>query len=443
MFRAVLTAVAAVALVVGGVTPATAQPMRPSVTPGAPTSVRVTGSADGAVVTWGAPAKGAKVTGWKVAVTPAVGQRADGVHRLAAAARSDRFDGLRARTEYRFTVSAVGTTATGRGVTVRWATSASVATVQSLFVLDEDGAVVRYPTTGSATARVVVPSGGEGFTADDLGDVFVPSADRTAVVMYPSRGGAPRTVASGLRLTADLRSDVAGNLYWVDSESGAITKLPVAGRAPVVLLPSSGDDWAVGRDGTVAVFSAASGQAPTATVTTVRADGARAVRTVTQAPYATFSALLADGSGTLYLDYWSTGASGLSEWYALPAGSRTLQRVDPRMAFDHVGVNDRSFVLAQSAGWCAAPSEARPGGCGVDKTLSDVLTRDASGATTTRTSSGVVSPGRGVHVGAADAAGDLFLAIGSGPTPGLWRLGAEGGPAQQLSTGWFPTLLVI
>jgi len=443
VFRVVLTAVAAVALVVGGAVPATAAPSGPSRLPGAPTTVRVAGSGDGAVVTWGAPRSGARVTGWKVAVTPAGDQPDGGVDRLPASARSDRFGDLPAGTAHRFTIRAVGAKGTGPSVVVSYTTPSSVTTVQSLFALDESGAVHRFPTTGAGAGRVVVPRGGEGFTADDLGDVFVPSADRTSITMYPAAGGVPRTVAAGLRLTADLRSDVAGNLYWVDSVSGAVTKLPVTGGTPVVVLPSAGADWAVGRDGTVAVFSTTSSQAPTATVTTVRADGVRTVRTVTQPGYATFSALLADGSGTLYLDYWSTGASGATTWWALPAGSSTLVSAEPRLAFDHAAVNDRSFVLAQSAEWCAAPSEARPGGCGVDKTLTHLVARDASGATTERTTSGVASPGRGVHIGAADAEGDLFLAVGTGTTPGLWRLSADGGPAQQLATGWYPTLLVI
>ncbi|WP_181429195.1 fibronectin type III domain-containing protein [Curtobacterium sp. MCSS17_008] len=443
MFRAVLTALVAVALVVGGVSPATAAPTKRGAVPGAPTAVRVAGSADGAIVTWGAPRSGARITGWKVAITPAEDQPDRGVDRLPASARSDRFGHLTPGTEYRFAVRAVGAKRTGPAVTVRYTAPVSVATVQSLFALDESGAVLRFPTTGRGAGRVVVPTGGEGFTADDLGDVFVPSADRSAITMHPAHGGPARTIASGLRLTADLRSDVAGNLYWVDSVSGAITKLPVTGGAPVVVLPSSGVDWAVGRDGTVAVFSTTSPQAPTATVTTVRADGVRTTRTVDQPSHAGFSALLADGSGTLYLDYWTTGASGATTWWALPAGSSALVRASPRLAFDHAAVNDRSFVLAQSAEWCAAPAENRPGGCGVDKTLADLVTRDAAGGTTEQTTSGVASPGRGVHIGAADAEGDLFLAVGSGATPGLWRLSADGGPAQQLATGWYPTLLVI
>lgn len=438
-----MTVVASLALVVAGVTPAAAAPEHRAAVPGAPTAVRVSGAADGAVVTWGAPRSGARVTGWRVAVRPAPVGSTGGVHRLPAGARSDRVDDLRADTVYRFTVRAVGDRGAGRPVTVRYRTPGTVATTQSLFALDESGAVLRFPTTGSGAGRVVVPSGGEGFTADQSGNVYVPSTDRTAIRVFPASGAAPRTLASGLRLTPDLRSDLAGDLYWVDTVSGAVTGLRAQGGVPVVVLPSAGTDWAVGRDGTVSVFATTDPYAPTASVTSVAPDGTRSVRSVAQPGYAVSAALLADGSGTLYLDYRTTGASGASTWWALPAGSSTLVRAESRLAFDHAAVNDRSFVLAQSAEWCAAPAEARPGGCGVDKTLTHLLTRDASGATTERTTSGVVSPGRGVHIGAADTEGDLFVAIGSGPTPGLWRLPADGGAAQRLSDGWFPTLLVV
>ena len=91
----------------------------------------------------------------------------------------------------------------------------------------------------------------------------------------------------------------------------------------------------------------------------------------------------------------------------------------------------------------AAPADARPGGCAVDKSLAHLVSRDASGTTVERTTSGVTAEGRGVHIGAADAEGDLFFVVGSGSTPGLWRLPAAGGAAEQVAPGYFPTLLVI
>ncbi|WXF91907.1 fibronectin type III domain-containing protein [Curtobacterium flaccumfaciens pv. flaccumfaciens] len=106
MYRALITAVAAAALVFGGAVPATAH-TSPSV-PGAPTAVRVTGDADTATLTWRGPKHGAKVTGWKVAVAAVANRHDRQVDRLHPRARSDRFDELSPATTYRFSVRALG-----------------------------------------------------------------------------------------------------------------------------------------------------------------------------------------------------------------------------------------------------------------------------------------------------------------------------------------------
>ena len=440
MYRAVVTAAAAVALVIGGVSPAMAAPS--SSVPGAPTSVKVTGAADSATVTWSAPKSGAKVTGWRVAVTPAERQPDKGVDRLPPVARSDRFGALTPRTQYTFSVRAVGARGTGPAVAVRYTAPTSVRTVQSLFALDGTGAVVRYPTSGTGAPKTVAPNG-TGYTADDVGDVFVPSADRTSIVMYPADGSAARTIASGLHLSADLRSDVAGNLYWADSVSGAVTKLPVTGGTPVAIIPSHGTAWAVGRDGTVSAFTVAAPMTTTATVVSVAPNGTKTTRAVEQPGYSFPTGLLADGSGTLYFGFGSTGASGATRWEVLPAGTSTLVAGVPRGGFEYAATNDKSFLLAQSEGWCAAPADASPTGCQADKTVRHLFSRALDGTIVDRTTSGVTSEGRGMHVGAADVAGDVFIDVASGATPGLWRLPAAGGVAQQLSTGQFTRLLVI
>ncbi|MDR6170557.1 hypothetical protein QE359_001586 [Curtobacterium sp. SORGH_AS776] len=438
VFRAVLTAAAAVALVIGGAAPATAAP---SSVPGAPTSVRVTGAADSATVTWGLPKSGAKVTSWRVTVSPAQQQPDAGVDRLPASARSDRFGNLTASTAYTFSVRAVGTRGTGKAVSVRYTAPGSVQTVQSLFALDGAGSVVRFPTSGTSAPTTIAPNAA-GFTADDVGDVFVPSADRTSIVMYPAGGAAARTVATGLHLTADLRSDVAGNLYWVDSVSGAITKLPVSGAAPTAIIPSAGSGWAVGRDGTVSAVTFGTQGAATKVVS-VSPTGVRTTRSIPETGYRIFAAVIADGGGNLYVNYLSTGASGASGWVLLAKGSSELVSAESRIGFTYAATNGRALVSAKSAGWCAAPSEGSPGGCTADKTITSLSSRTADGTTTEQTTSGVTAEGRGVWIGAADEAGDLFFDVSAGPTTGLWRLDAAGGVAQRLSAGQFSRLLVI
>lgn len=438
VYRAVLTAAAAVALVIGGAVPATAAP---SSVPGAPTAVAVTGAADSATVTWSPPRSGARVASWRVTVSPAERQPDHGVDRLPARARSDRFGDLTPDTSYTFSVSAVGTHGAGRAVSVRYTAPGSVRTVQSLFALDAAGSVVRFPTSGSG-APTTIAANGSGFTADDVGDVFVPAADGTSIVMYPAGGATARTVATGLHLTADLRSDVAGNLYWVDSVTGAVTELPVTGTAPTAIIPAAGDRWAVGRDGTVSAVTFGRQGAAT-TVVSVSPSGVRTTRSIPEDGYRILSGLLADGVGDLYLNYTSTGASGASGWNVLPAGSSQLVFVKSRIGFEYAATNDRALLLAKSAEWCAAPSEGSPAGCTADKTITTVVARAADGTITERATSGATAQGRGVYVGAADAAGDLFFDISAGTTPGLWRVAAAGGAAVRLSDGQFTRLLVI
>jgi hypothetical protein len=413
----------------------------PSSVPGAPTSVRVSGAADSATVTWGAPTSGGRVTGWRVTVTPAQKQPDNGVDRLPAGARSDRFGDLTANTAYTFSVRAIGTRGTGSAVSVRYTAPGSVKTVQSLFALDASGSVVRFPTSGAAAPVTIAPNAA-GFTADDVGDVFVPSVDRTSIVMYPAGGAAARTVATGLHLTADLRSDVAGNLYYVDSSTGAITKLSVTGAAPAAIIPSAGTGWAVGRDGTVSAVTFGQQGAAT-TVVSVSPAGVRTTRSVPETGYQTFGAVIADGQGDLYLNYTATGASGASGWSVLTKGSSTLESAESRIGFEYAATNTRSLLIAKSAGWCAAPADASPGGCKADKTITTLSARGANGSTTERTTSGVKAEGRGLFIGAADDAGDLFFDVSGGTTTGLWRLDAAGGVAVQLSAGQFTRLLVI
>ncbi len=273
--------------------------------------------------------------------------------------------------------------------------------------------------------------------------MFVPSADKTSILLVPSGGGAPRVLATGLHLTPDLRSDVEGNLYWVDSVSGAIVKLPVKGAAKAIL-PSAGAYWAVGRDGTVSAWAATRSGG---TVTSVSSRGVVTTRTVVPQEGNSIGnpiGLLADGHGTLYLGYTSPGGSGYSGWWVLPAGSSTARSVSAPVRYQYSAVNQDALVLGQSAGWCAAIAEASPiNPCVADHTVTTLLEQDSTGAVTkSPATSGLQVPSNGLYLGVADTAGDLFV---NAPerTPGLWRVPATGGAAQQLSTGQSTRLLAI
>ncbi|MGN8050902.1 fibronectin type III domain-containing protein [Curtobacterium sp. 22159] len=447
MYRAVLTAAAAVALVIGGAGPATAAPS--SSVPGAPTSVTVTGAADSATVTWGKPRSRARVTGWQVVVTPAEHQPDHGVDRLPASARSDRFGALTPRTTYTFAVRALGARGAGSATSVRYTAPAVTTTTQSLFALDAAGDVVRFPTSGSGALRTVATDGA-GFTADDVGDVFTPSADRTSILLHPADGSAVRTLATGLHLTADLRSDAAGNLYWIDSVTGVVDRLPVTGGAPQAWVhfgpaPNSSYTtlWAVGRDGTVSTWA---GTVSSAVVTTASPSGAVTTRTVTPGAAGVLGyvrALLADTHGNLFFDWSSPGGAGSFIWAALPAGATSPVSAEPKLAFEYGAVGDDTFSLLQSAGWCTSPAEYSPAGCGADRSVTSLVVRSADGTTVTKAVSGLTAGSRGANVGAADDDGDVFVDIDSGPTPGLWRVPAAGGAAERLSSAQYSRLLVI
>ncbi|WP_439693848.1 fibronectin type III domain-containing protein [Curtobacterium sp. SP.BCo] len=436
MYRAVLTVAAAAALVIGGVTPAVATPS--SRLPGAPTSVQVSGAGDGAAVTWNAPRSGVTPTGYRVTVSPGTNQADRGVDRLPASARTDRFGWIRAGVTYSFTVRA--TTARGHGpeVRVRYTAPRTTTVAQSLYGLDASGAVVRFPTSGSGAARTVAASGA-GYTADDVGDVFVPSSDGTKIRMYPARGGAPRVIATGLHLTADLRSDVAGNLYWVDSVSGAITKLGLKGTTTTVL-PASGTKWTVGRDGTVTTYTPTSTGGSVVTATPGGAVQTREVATSYRNAIGYFTDVLSDGTGTLYVTYRAFGGSGYNGWWSLAPGSSTLEPVNTRLAYQYSATNNDSLVLGQSAEWCAAIAEqGPPNPCVADHTVTHLFSQDASGVQEDLPTSGVLARSNGLWLGAADTAGDLFVDAADG----LWRIPAAGGAAQQVSTAQYSRLLVI
>lgn len=453
MYRALVTAVVAAALVIGGAAPATAHSSGRSA-PGSPTVVRITGDADSATITWHAPRQGARVAGWKVAIAAVHDDHDRQAERLHSRARSAGFDELTPATTYRYSVRALGHRANGRTIVGRWTTPAAPTepeqqTTASLFALDGDGDVVRFPTSGSDEPTTVATDG-TGFTANAAGDVFTPSADRTSIVLHPADGGPTETIASGLHLTADLRSDADGDLYWLDSVSGSVQKLSDDGQPARTVVTFAGtasgstrSQWAVGRDGTVSTLVSTTHDA---LVNTASPSGAVTKRTVTfpgGSAFGYLNGLVADGHGTLYPSFQAFGGSAYTGWYALPAHATTFTPFSTRYAYQYAAVNSTHFSLVQSQEWCPAVSEGSPGGCHVDKTLTHLVTRDAAGTTTELTTSGATANGRGSFVGAADEAGDVFLDIDGGPTPGLWRVPAGGGPAEQLSAVQYSRLVVV
>lgn len=446
VFKSMLTIAAAAALVVGGALPAHAAPT--SSTPSAPTSVRVTGSGGDADVTWGAPSAGPRTTGYTVTVTPAESQPNGGVDRLPAAARWDHFGALRTGTTYTFAVRAVAAKQTGPAVSVKYTATAAAPTPQALFALDAQGSVVRFGTgstsTGTTTGTTVATNG-TGYTADDQGDVFVPSADLTSILMYPSAGGAARTVATGLHLTADLRSDVAGNLYWADSVSGSVTMLPIDGSAPRVVadfgtVQYGQQAWVVSRNGIVSTFNGSPSQTRVAQRS---ASGVLTVRTWQNNSVVGFvRGLQSDDTGNLWVSQIQDGPGGRYPWFEVPAGQSVLMRLEQQDTFEYGAANSTSFRLLRSADWCSQADELA-GTCDVDRTLASELVFGADGTQRTLPVTGATAGSRGTHVGAATETGDLFLDIDRAPSAGLWRVPAAGGAAQQVSTAQFTRLLVI
>lgn len=441
MKKLVLVAAVAAALVLGGTAPANAAPVK--AVPGTPIDVSVSGTADTATLHWRAPRGSAPITGWTVTTKP-VEQRPDnGVERLPKRARSHCFESLTPGTTYTFSVRATNQRGSGKAVSVQYTTPITATPdTTALYGLDAAGNVVRFPTDGSSTAAVVAPNGA-GYTADQQGDVFVPTADRTGVVVYPHDGSAPRTVTSGQHVSPDLHADLAGNVYWIDSATTAVTKLPAAGGAPVSTgLRAPSGLWSVATNGTIAVFQRAN-SANTLTERTVTGKvTTRTLANTNALSGGTTDAVLVEADGDAYLHVITPGAAGYTSWNVVPVGSVTATRIADRTAFEAGAVSPDGFVLLESAQWCTYPSELpiSPTGCDIDRSFSDAVVR--AGSTTTDVPvTGIVSASRNLVIGAVDSDGDVFVDITGGSTPGLWRVPAGGGAAQQVSTAQFSRLV--
>lgn len=440
MHKAVIVAVAAAALVLGAAAPATAAPGRS--VPQAPVSVSVRGADDTATMSWRAPVRSAPITGWIVSAKPVDQRRDHDVAHLQARVRSYRSTSLTPGTTYAFSVRATNTRGSSKAVSVRYTVPAVAAPdVPALYGLDAAGNVVRFATDGSTASSVVAPNG-VGYTADRQGDVFVPSPDGTSITWYPRDGRTPGTVKAGLHVSPDLRNDDTGNLYWADSTTGAVTELSTAGVVTTVPgLGTPGSLFAVAGNGAVATFRHAS----SGDVLTVRtAAGAVTTRTLNgngPFPSGRADAMSIESDGDVYIHSWTVGASGYNTWYLLPLGVTEPTRLSDRTAFEIGALTRDGFALVESKQWCAAPAEY-PKPCAIDRSFSDELVRSGT-ITTAETVTGITAVDRAPVFGAADDAGDVFADIPAGPTPGLWRLPAGGGAAQQLSADQFTRLIAV
>ncbi len=433
-----LVAVSVTAIVFGGVAPADAAPRVP--VPGTPTHVTVAGTDDSATLSWRPPRHSGTITGWLVWVKPREHQPDRGITKLRATARSATFRDLHPGTTYTFGVRAKNARGTGHSTTVTYTPPTPQPVAQGLYALDAANNVVRFPAQGAGVPKVVAPNG-TGYVVDQRGNVFIPSADGTRITERSPKGTV-RTVASGLHVTPDLRIDDAGTLYWTDSVSRAVTRLPVGARTASVVpdVGVPGLMWSVAPNGTVSTLR------PTATVTTLfqrTVSGAVSIRNLTASgpfPSGRIDSFRSDSLGNVYVHAWTVGAAGYSAWYVVPNGSDDATRIADRLAFEIGATTDDGFVLLESKQWCAYPADV-PKPCAIDRSFSDEIVRSGT-TTTTYAVSGITATDRGLNAGVTDDAGAVFASIPDGPTPGLWRIPAGGGQAQQLATAPYSRLSV-
>ena len=407
--------------------------------PSAPSTVAVTGTASlDATVTWAPPRRSpAAITGYTVTMTPAERQPHHGVDTLPASARSDRYGDLTAGRTYTFAVRSVGRSGTSSPVRVTY----TAPLPQSFYGLSGTGAVERFPLSGGA-GTVVVPSGGSGYTVDDVGDVIVPATGGTSIVDYPASGGAAHTIATGLSITGGLQIDVAGDVFF---QSGSnVVELPVTGAAQRTVGPVLGP-WTLSADGTVTTISA--GGLYAGNITTVASyspSGVTTTRTLSETLQEFASAIEVDGHGNVFFVASAVGPQWTG-WYEVPAGSTTPSIVNGKLLDENGAAYQGGFVEVHDAAFCSftgAPSTR------CTQAQYAVTTRTAVAADGTLSSvpaSGfeIGSLATGVdHVGAADAAGDLVVDVPGGDTPGLWLVPAAGGAATRIDPGQFSQLQV-
>ncbi len=312
------------------VTPANATtPKR--VKPSAPTAVAVVaGTTPGqAVLSWSSPADqgSRKVFGYSVV------KKVDGVssvywqkaHRSKEKAYSRTFSTPVPGAVYAFTVLAwteVGGSPVVR-VTYQPPALPGGATVYS--VDTATGSLVTVPAGGGKPTTVVSGATISDLTADGAGGVYFADKNAHTVSRIAAGSTTVTTVASGLAGPRTIVADAAGAVYIADGPT--VRKITAAGVASVVFTaPTDIYDVAVSPNGVLSVDFGAF-ESSDVTVATVSPDGTVKTRTLECGFRGYCSDLLVDGTGTLYVQIYASGASGFRSWYRVPAGSTTPEAV--------------------------------------------------------------------------------------------------------------------
>ncbi|WP_141718761.1 fibronectin type III domain-containing protein [Curtobacterium sp. ER1/6] len=416
---AVATAFIAVAVLTTAA-PADAAPSQPS----PPAHVAVTGQDDSATVTWsaGPPVRRAHVTGYTVSVTPTARHRHHSTETVGPRTFSARFGHLAEATTYTFTVRAKSGRTLSAPVSVRYTRPA--AHVESLYAINEAGALVRRPVAGGTWQTIT--GSGSGYAVDGAGTAYVASADGRTITAYPESGGS-KVVATGVSVAGRaLLADDAGDLFF--TQSWSIIELPHGSATTRTVGP--GDVVAVSPNGWLT--------AQTKSAAVLVYDPSGVWQSIPGGVYNYLVALGVDTSGNVYIRNRSTGGSGYFSVDVAPSGSSSLTSL---LEPDGVVALSRTDVLSalRTTTWCAAPSRAS-GSCTPDTRVSSLWQRTASGSVTT-------VPISGLDIGsdaeaAADSAGDVFVSPTDGPNTGLVRVPASGGAVEQLDTATYDELSV-
>jgi hypothetical protein len=410
MHRPTLLAAAAAFIAVAALTgtvPASAATAQPA----PPTRVAVTGEADAATVTWasGKTVRGVRVTGYTVGISPVEKQSNHGVDDLGPRTFSDRFGYLTPGVTYTFTVRAKSGRAVSAPVSVRYTRPATHA--ESLYAVNEAGALVRRPVSGGGTWTTIAAAG-SGYAVDGAGTAYVSSAGGATITAYPENGRSA-VVATGLPASSGvLYADDAGDVFFTQNKTvfelphGSSTTRPVG---PGIVAAVSPNGWVVA-------------QTPSTNVLVYDPSGVQ--HSISGTPYFYLIPIGVDSAGDVYFRNPTPDGSGYTVG-VVPTGSATytsLLTPEVTVAVTH----DGALTALQTA---AGDTSART-----------LWKRTASGSVTTTPISGVVV-GSGAPA-AADRAGDVFVSPTSGPNTGLVRVPATGGTVEQLGTATYRELSV-
>jgi gliding motility-associated-like protein len=106
----------------------------------------------------------------------------------------------------------------------------------NIYVAAQNAGVKKYPTDGGPPIDIL--SGLDqplAVAVDAAGNVYVAEAEKSAIKKIPAAGGAPLSIGSGLKNPQGVAVDSYGNIYVVDLGAAQVMKIPAAGGAPVSL----------------------------------------------------------------------------------------------------------------------------------------------------------------------------------------------------------------